>query len=404
MKVADEANEASAQKQEIDANAAAAKETKEKDGSTANSQERNEEEFTKDNDEIHNKTETANETTTTNGTDDATEVATHKLNVDAAQNLCDCSSVTASDDRWQQEDRREYREEVPQDLVDVASAAATHDDRRQCRRRVDHHEGSLQVGNRPARLLSRVCEIDPVDVVAVASEDRRQCSDRLGLREVTPQDFGWCSKLSSIWWQKAKQQSSGTLWSNSTRHNSTRAPRERREDRGDNVIDLCDTSRATDSGDRRQCGGRLKQHEETPLDAIRPARCVNVVQLEGNVYVRDALLAMQAGSGRKRQSSNSKRKFKKKGRKTQVEIKNQKVYLGKERNFNERKTTIERGEQTYQKMHLKQKKRRTGKNIFSGFLEGPEASKTYRILNLRREEQSLHRSETMRRTCYIKKW
>ena len=87
------------------------------------------------------------------------------------------------------------------------------------------------------------------------------------------------------------------------------------------MIDLCDTSLATDSGDRRQCGGRLKQHEETPLDAIRPARCVNVVQLEGNVYVRDALLAMQAGSGRKRQSSSSKREFKKKGRKTQVEMK-----------------------------------------------------------------------------------
>ena len=45
---------------------------------------------------IHNKTETANETTRTNGTDDTTEVATHKLNVDAAQNLCDNSSVTAS--------------------------------------------------------------------------------------------------------------------------------------------------------------------------------------------------------------------------------------------------------------------------------------------------------------------
>ena len=47
VKVADEANEASAQKQEMDSNAEAAKETKEKEGSTTNSQERNEEEFTK---------------------------------------------------------------------------------------------------------------------------------------------------------------------------------------------------------------------------------------------------------------------------------------------------------------------------------------------------------------------
>ena len=44
VKVVDEANEASAQKKEIDANAAAAKETKGKVGSTANSQERNQEE------------------------------------------------------------------------------------------------------------------------------------------------------------------------------------------------------------------------------------------------------------------------------------------------------------------------------------------------------------------------
>ena len=69
VKVADEANEASAQKQEMDADAAAAKKkTKEKEGSTANSQERSEEEFTKDNDEIHNKTETATETTRTGQT------------------------------------------------------------------------------------------------------------------------------------------------------------------------------------------------------------------------------------------------------------------------------------------------------------------------------------------------
>ena len=49
------------------------------------------------------------ETITTNGTDDTTEVATHKLSIDAAQNQCDYSSVTASDDRWQLEDRMEYR-------------------------------------------------------------------------------------------------------------------------------------------------------------------------------------------------------------------------------------------------------------------------------------------------------
>ena len=100
--MADEANEASAHKQEMAANAAAAKGTKEKEWSMANPRERNDEECTKDDDEIHNKTEIATETTRKNGTDDTTEVATHKLSVDA-KNLCDCSSITASDDRWQHE-------------------------------------------------------------------------------------------------------------------------------------------------------------------------------------------------------------------------------------------------------------------------------------------------------------
>ena len=103
----------------MDANAAAAKETKEKEGSTTDSQERNMRRSSRKT-KIHNKTETANETTRTNGTDDTTEVATHKLNVDAAQNLCD---------------------------------------RRQSRSRFYHQEGSLQVGNRLARLLSGVYEI-----------------------------------------------------------------------------------------------------------------------------------------------------------------------------------------------------------------------------------------------------
>ena len=58
---------------------------------------------------------------------------------------------------------------------------------------------------------------------------------------------------------------------------------------GDKVIELCDISQvqqilATDDS----AGGRLKQHEETPRDAIRPARCVNFVQSEDDVNVWDA--------------------------------------------------------------------------------------------------------------------
>ena len=68
---------------------------------------------------------------------------------------------------------------------------------------------------------------------------------------------------------------------------------------------LCDTSSATDSGDRRQCGGRLKQHEEAPRDAIRPALCMSVVKTEDNVNVRDAA-ACKLDQVVKRQSSSSK--------------------------------------------------------------------------------------------------
>ena len=137
-------------------------------------------------------------------------------------------------------------------------------------------------------LLSVVYEIDPGGAVAVASEDCRPCSDRLGFDEGTPQDLGDVASSAASGY---RGQSSNRLEHCEITPQDTIRPvlQERGAKIGDKVIELCDTSQvqqvlATDDS----AGGRLKQHEETPRDAIQPARCVNFVQSEDDVNEWDA--------------------------------------------------------------------------------------------------------------------
>lgn len=137
----------------------------------------------------------------------------------------------------------EHREEAPPDLVDVASAATT-DDRRQCRSRLGRFEGSLQVESRFVRLLSRRVSTratQMTQLVVVASEDGRKCSDRLGLREGTPQDLG--DVASSVAAGERRQSSSRLEHHEGSPQDIIRpVPHERRSKIGGNVIDLHDAS------------------------------------------------------------------------------------------------------------------------------------------------------------------